>query len=90
MVNEKHIDDFYIQTKLDKYQVSVDLEATSDCGAVEFIVRDQSMEKAYRFELQGKKAIYSFNLPNDFVNDRIWTLVRPFLFDLRVRLYDEK
>ncbi|MBS6440813.1 MAG: hypothetical protein KH380_00280 [Coprobacillus sp.] len=90
VVNEKHIDDFYIQTKLDKYQVSVDLEATTDCGAVEFIVRDQSMEKAYRFELQGKKAIYSFNLPNDFVNDRIWTLVRPFLFDFKIRLYDEK
>lgn len=88
VVNESHIDDFYITTKLDKYQINIDLETTLDNGYVEFVVYDRNDTKKYKMTLQGKKSIYSFNLPNDYVNDRIWTLINPFLFDLTINLYN--
>lgn len=89
VVNEKSIDNFYISTKLDHYQISIDLEVTTEKGFIEFIVNDRRNIKSYRMALLGKKATYVFNLPDDYVNDRIWTLKHPFLFDLTLCLYDE-
>lgn len=41
------------------------------------------------FKSNKKKITYEFCLPNDFVNDRIWTLQRPFLFDINLILKDD-
>lgn len=89
VVNIKHIENFYIKTKLDKFQISVDLESTTSTGNVEFIVNDGYNSLSFAFELNNKKSTYVFNLPNDFVNDRIWTLNNPFLFNLTIKLSEK-
>lgn len=89
VVKNEHIDEFYITTKLDGYEVSIDVETTIDEGSIEFIVNDHAFDKKFRFALTGKKGIYTFLLPNDYVNDRVWSIGHPFLFDLTMHLYDK-
>ncbi len=90
VVDEIHVENFFITTKLDKYQVAVDLELTANQGKVEFIIGDRSGDVSFEFNVRSKKETHVFNLPNDFVNDRIWTLNNPFLFDLTIKLYDNQ
>lgn len=89
IVNKKHIEEFLLTTKLDEYEISIDLKSTTDEGFIEFIVDDGNDKKQFKFEINNYKNIYKFNLPYDFVNDRIWTLKRPFLFNLTLNLYNK-
>ena len=89
IVNEKHIEGFYIRTKLEGYEIEVDLETTTERGKIEMIVSDGRNDQRYGYEIGKKKETYRFGLPNDYVNDRVWTCERPFLYDLTMRLYDE-
>jgi len=90
IVNQKHVNNFFITTKLDNYHIDIDLETTIDKGEVEFIVCDKNnCSKNFKFELNAKKAVYGFNLPDDYVNEKIWSVERPYLYDLIINLYDE-
>ena len=88
IINKKHINNFYLTTRLDKYQVSCDLEASVKEGKIEFVVNDHAFDKKFIFEVNEEKHTYVFNLPNDFVNERVWSIEKPFLFDLTINLYD--
>jgi beta-galactosidase/beta-glucuronidase len=92
VVNAAHIRNFYLTPRLEHYTVNVDLETTLSKGRVEMEVTDwnEKNPKLFAFALTGLKADYSFSLPDDYVNDRIWKPDWPYLFHLTFRLFDEK
>lgn len=89
VVNASHIENFYITTKLDKYLISIDLETTIDEGCLKISVTDRNDTHEFAFKVNSHKAVYSFNLPTDFVNDRVWSVEKPFLYDISFILEDE-
>jgi beta-galactosidase/beta-glucuronidase len=90
IVNKKRIARFYLTTKLDKYEVRLALESTSSQGRLEAEVSFPEGKKSFSFPVIKKRDAYLFALPNDLVNDRLWSPETPFLFPLRLCLYDEK
>lgn len=87
-VHRRHVENFFVQTKLGGFEIAVDLESSFPDGSVEFEIADRVCSRQYGFDVTGRKAIYRFSLPNDFVNDRVWSPEKPFLFDLTIRLKD--
>lgn len=88
-VDKKYIKNFFVRTKLDRYCISYDVEVSEPNGTLEIIVYDGNDSVKNSFKVTKKKNTYEFCLPNDFVNDRIWTLQRPFLFDINLILKDD-
>lgn len=86
IVDEAHVNDFYILTHIDDLTVSIDLEATVDEGEISFKVSDGQKEVTHAFEITRTKDTYTFALDHDFVSNRLWSIDNPFLFDLEITL----
>lgn len=90
VVNAQHIARFFETTDLAHFQLSFDTELTTAEGTISFKVADGNNVKEFTFAVTKAKATYVFVLPNDFVNERLWSPERPFLFDLTLTLKDSK
>lgn len=90
VVNEKRISSFYLTTVLDKYTLRFDVKLTTDEGYLTFIIKNDNDEKEFTFNVDKKKKQYVISLPDDFVNERIWSFEHPFLFGLKVILKDKE
>ncbi len=89
VVNEKRISSFYLTTTLDKYTLRFDVKLTTDEGTLSFLIKNDNDEKEFTFNVDKKKKQFVISLPNDFVNERIWSFEHPFLFDLTMTLKDK-
>lgn len=89
VVPDRRIDAIYLNTKLDKYEISAYTELTTDSGKIEFTLVDKDgNEEAHTFDVNKRIERYVFNCSDRFVNDRVWSFEKPYLFDLRIRLLD--
>jgi len=86
VANKIRVKNFYINTKLENYTISIDLETTAKDIQVLFKVKNNNDIKEFIFDVKKEKDTYVFNLPNDYVNERVWSLTKPFLFDLDIVL----
>ncbi len=89
VVNEKRIASYYLTTTLDKYTLRFDVKLTTDEGSLTFVITNDNDRKEYTFNVDKKKKQYVISLPDDFVNERIWSVEHPFLFDLKMILKDK-
>lgn len=89
VVNEKRISSHYLTTTLDKYTLRFDVKLTTDEGSLTFVITNDNDRKEYTFNVDKKKKQYVISLPDDFVNERIWSVEHPFLFDLKLILKDK-
>lgn len=89
VVNEKRISSYYLTTTLDKYTLRFDVKLTTDEGSLTFVITNDNDRKEYTFNVDKKKKQYVISLPDDFVNERIWSVEHPFLFDLKIILKDK-
>ncbi len=89
IINEKHVNRFFISTKLKDYEIEITLENSFNKGKVNFEINNQRDVLNFEFNIEKDNQTYNFKLPNDFVNDRIWRPEWPFLYDLKIKVYDE-
>lgn len=89
VVNKKRIEKFFVTTKLNPYEIKYNIETTIDKGFIEIAVNDRNDTIINEFNVNKNKKDYIFVLPNDYVSERVWQVERPFLFDVKITLFDE-
>ncbi len=89
VVNAKHLENFYLKTDIDNFEISVDLEVSFPNGYVNFVVSDNENSLNYELPINKNKDFYKFKLDKNFVKGRLYSYRHPFLFDLKIELYDE-
>ncbi len=89
VVNEKHLENFYLKTDVDNLEVTIDLETNFSSGYANFVVSDSHRAINYEMPIKKNKDFYNFKLDENFVNGRLYSYQHPFLFDLKIELYDE-
>lgn len=89
-VSKERIKQFFITTKLENYKINFDLETTIKKGNLIFEVKDENRSLEYKFVINKDKDNYSFELPVKFVNNRLWSVESPFLFDVKITLLNDQ
>ncbi|MBO8427079.1 MAG: glycoside hydrolase family 2 [Firmicutes bacterium] len=90
IVNKRHIKNFFYTTSLKDNSINLTLLNTNNDGYLKFKITDKN-DCSYEYIYNIHKYIerFTINLPNDFVNDRIWRVEYPYLFNIELSLFDE-
>lgn len=90
IASKKRISRFYVSTALEKYEVRLNVECTCRKGRLEAEVVSEESVASFSFALKSERGNYLFALKDDFVDDRLWSPENPYLFPLKLSLFDEK
>lgn len=89
VVNKERIKTFRFITSLSDNTLKIQLESSSKNGRLEVEVFDGNEKRNFSFGIDQIEAEYNCVFDSDYINERIWSIYRPFLFDITLKLIGE-